>query len=99
MATTKLLLAVLLMASTPALAQWQGYPTPGIPRTPDGKPNLSAPAPRTFGHMGLEMIIDDPKAYTRPWTIYVELVLQADTELLEFICEENERDAQRMVGK
>src|SRR5256885_10586150 len=32
---------------TPALAQWQGYPTPGIPRTPDGKPNFSAPAPRT----------------------------------------------------
>jgi len=28
-------------------AQWLNYPTPGIPRTPDGKPNLSAPAPRT----------------------------------------------------
>ncbi len=27
-------------------AQWLNYPTPGIPRTPDGKPNLSAPAPR-----------------------------------------------------
>jgi hypothetical protein len=27
--------------------QWLNYPTPGIPRTPDGKPNLSAPAPRT----------------------------------------------------
>src|ERR1041385_4013779 len=31
----------------PLAAQWQNYPTPGIPRTPDGKPNLSAPAPRT----------------------------------------------------
>src|SRR5262249_22091615 len=31
----------------PVAAQWQNYPTPGIPRTPDGKPNLSAPAPRT----------------------------------------------------
>jgi len=30
-----------------ASAQWLGYPTPGIPRTPDGKPNLSAPAPKT----------------------------------------------------
>jgi hypothetical protein len=28
-------------------AQWLNYPTPGIPRTPDGKPNLAAPAPRT----------------------------------------------------
>ena len=32
--------------SVPASAQWINYPTPGIPRTPDGKPNLSAPAPR-----------------------------------------------------
>jgi len=33
--------------SWPASAQWLDYPTPGIPRTPDGKPNLAAPAPRT----------------------------------------------------
>lgn len=28
-------------------AQWIGYPTPGIPRLPNGEPNLSAPAPKT----------------------------------------------------
>ena len=33
-----------------------------------------------FGHMNLEMTIDDPKMYTRPWTLYSELVFQADTE-------------------
>ena len=33
--------------SAPAAAQWLNYPTPGIPRTPDGKPNLGAPTPRT----------------------------------------------------
>src|SRR5437667_12435067 len=33
--------------TTPLAAQWLKYPTPGIPRTPDAKPNLSAPAPRT----------------------------------------------------
>jgi len=40
---------VLLLALTPAalFAQWLGYPTPDVPRTPDGKPNLAAPAPRT----------------------------------------------------
>ena len=32
-----------------AQAQWMHYPTPGIPRTRDGKPNLSAPAPRVNG--------------------------------------------------
>jgi hypothetical protein len=40
---------LILAAVPPALfAQWLDYPTPGIPRTPDGKPNLSAPAPRTL---------------------------------------------------
>jgi hypothetical protein len=54
---------------------------------------------RDFGHMDLEMIIDDPKVYTKPWSVFAEFVLQADTELLEFICEENERDYKHMVGK
>jgi hypothetical protein len=40
--------AILLSASTtPLEAQWLRHPTPGIPRTADGKPNLAAPAPRT----------------------------------------------------
>ena len=30
----------------PVKAQWLNYPTPGIPRTADGKPNLAAPTPR-----------------------------------------------------
>lgn len=36
-----------LLLSASLHAQWIRYPTPGIPRLPDGKPNLSAPAPRT----------------------------------------------------
>ncbi len=36
-----------LMTTATVSAQWPSYPTPGIPRTPDGKPNLSAPTPRT----------------------------------------------------
>jgi len=41
--------AALILVATPAVlsAQWIGYPTPGVPHTPDGKPNMSAPAPRT----------------------------------------------------
>jgi hypothetical protein len=35
------------LLSVPVAAQWINYPTPGIPRLPDGKPNLAAPAPRT----------------------------------------------------
>jgi hypothetical protein len=46
---TKLFLtsAVTLLLSVPLAAQWLDYKAPGIPRTPDGKPNLSAPVPRT----------------------------------------------------
>src|ERR1700686_1533413 len=40
--------ALLLSATfVPVSAQWLHYPTPGMPRTPDGKPNLSAPVPKT----------------------------------------------------
>src|SRR5882757_9657267 len=39
----------LFLAASPTafFAQWLGYPTSGVPQTPDGKPNLAAPAPRT----------------------------------------------------
>ena len=35
-----------LLAAIPAAAQWLDYPTAGVPKRPDGSPNLSAPAPR-----------------------------------------------------
>jgi hypothetical protein len=41
------LFAAAALLCVPLAAQWLAYKTPGIPRTPDGKPNLSAPAPRT----------------------------------------------------
>jgi len=37
----------LLSTLAPLSAQWLHYPTAGLPRTPDGQPNLSAPAPKT----------------------------------------------------
>lgn len=41
---------LVLAVSLPLTAQWLHQPTVGIPRTPDGKPNLKAPAPRTAGN-------------------------------------------------
>jgi hypothetical protein len=38
---------LVLWVAMPVAGQWVNYPTPGIPRTKDGKPNLSAPTPRT----------------------------------------------------
>ncbi len=43
----RIMTAVAVLSATGASARWLHYPTPGIPRTPDGKPNLSAPAPKT----------------------------------------------------
>jgi len=43
----ELLIAGLAFTVSPIAAQWLDYPTPNVPRMPDGKPNLSAPTPRT----------------------------------------------------
>ena len=53
---------------------------------------------RDFGHMQLHMTIDDPRAYARPFTVPVDLRFVGDTELLEEVCNENERDAARTAG-
>jgi hypothetical protein len=46
---------------------------------------------KDFGHMDIQITIDDPKAYTRPWDVTLPLALQPDTELLEYICDENNK--------
>jgi hypothetical protein len=45
----------------------------------------------SYGNLEIEITIDDPKAYTRPWTVTVPQRLMADTELIEFVCLENEK--------
>jgi hypothetical protein len=46
---------------------------------------------KNFGSMDIEITIDDPKTYTKPWTVVQPLAFQADTELLEYICNENNK--------
>ena len=53
---------------------------------------------RDFGHLDVEVTVEDPQKFTRPWSIDFPFVLQADTALDENICE-NERDAVHLVGK
>jgi hypothetical protein len=52
-----------------------------------------------YGTLEIELTIDDPKAYTKPWTIKVTQILAPDTELLDYICLENEKDVQHLQGK
>src|SRR5690242_20739421 len=47
---------------------------------------------RDFGHMDVETTVDDPVMYTRPFTVKVTHELQADSDILEYICAENEKD-------
>ena len=52
-----------------------------------------------FGHLNIEVTVDDPKAYTKPWTVTVNQLITLDSEMIEFICAENEKDVRHMVGK
>jgi hypothetical protein len=49
-----------------------------------------------YGTLEIDITIDDPKAYTKPWTVRVNQRLLVDTELIEFVCLENQKfDTQR----
>ncbi len=53
---------------------------------------------RDFGHMAVELTIDDPKTYSRPWQVTLPWNLLPDTELLDWACL-NEKDAQHTIVK
>jgi hypothetical protein len=53
----------------------------------------------TIGRMNIDVTIDDPKAYTKPWKVTLTWRLEPDTDLIESICEENNKDVPHMVGK
>ena len=50
-----------------------------------------------YGRLEIDITIDDAKAYTRPWTVRVNQRLFAGDELIEFICNENERSSKHYV--
>ena len=52
-----------------------------------------------YGKLEIEVTVDDPKAYTAPWTIKLNHFIVLNTELLDFVCLENEKDAPHLVGK
>src|SRR5258708_4442006 len=54
---------------------------------------------KDFGHLELKVTVDDPKAYTKPWTVTESPTLLVDTEMLEFICLENEKDIKHLKAK
>jgi hypothetical protein len=53
---------------------------------------------RDFGHLDIEVTIDDPGAYTKPWSFPMQFVFLPDTDMIEDVCD-NERDSSHSVGK
>ena len=50
----------------------------------------------TFGRLIIDTTVEDPKAYTKPWTVRVDQRITADEELIEFICNENQQFRKRI---
>ena len=190
----RLVLVLVSLCCLPAvgMGQWLKYPTEGVPRNPDGTPNLKAPAPRLpdgkpdfsgiwhagnrnpcvpstgrfiecgteiggsrlagnlgrdlpgglpyqpwaaelakkrtaddsrddlwldtagsamtsaakmterirrpdYGTLEIDLTIDDPKVYTRPFTVKLTQSIELDTELVDEICAEGEQSYERMI--
>ena len=49
-----------------------------------------------FGHLDIEVTVDDPKAYTKPWTVTLRQQFAGDTELIDEICAEGEEFAKQL---
>ena len=49
-----------------------------------------------FGHLEIQVSVDDPKAYTKPWTVTLKQRIVVDTALVDEICLENEQDLRHL---
>ncbi len=72
--------------------------TAGNPLTNTGRVTERFRRP-TYGTMNIEVTINDPKAYMRPWTAKIEQVIVLDTDMLDSICLENEKDIEHLPKK
>jgi hypothetical protein len=54
---------------------------------------------RDFGNMEIEVTIDDPKAYVKPWVVQRVATLESGIEMTEYVCNENNSDTLHLVGK
>jgi hypothetical protein len=52
-----------------------------------------------YGNLEIDVNVDDPKAYTQPWTVHLKQFIVLNTDLLDYLCLENEKDLKHMVGK
>jgi hypothetical protein len=70
----------------------------GTPLTSTGKLTERFRRPN-YGNLEIDVTVEDPKVYTKPFTVRVNHRIMPDTDLIEFICGENERSDAHLVGK
>jgi hypothetical protein len=54
---------------------------------------------KSFGRLDVQIQLDDPKVFTRAFTVAVHAEIVTDTEMLEYVCSENQKDVEHLVGK
>lgn len=52
-----------------------------------------------YGRLEIELTVDDPKAYTKPWTVNLVQTIVLNTEFFDYYCIDNEKDVTHLVGK
>jgi hypothetical protein len=53
---------------------------------------------RDFGHLDVQVTIDDPKVYTKPFSVKFTELLLPDSDIVEYFCAENEKDRSHIEG-
>jgi hypothetical protein len=53
----------------------------------------------SFGRIELQVTFDDARTYKKPWTVSFGVNLAPDTEMIEYVCNENEKDRAHLVGR
>ena len=52
-----------------------------------------------YGRLEVEVTVDDQKAYTKPFTVTLNQKILLDTDLLEYHCNDNEKDRAHLIGR
>ena len=50
-----------------------------------------------FGDLDMDVTVNDPKVFTKPWTVALHMRPLVDTEMIDFICQDNNKDLQHLV--
>jgi hypothetical protein len=83
--------------STKGFRESEWVDTPGHPMTDAATMTERITRPN-YGTLNIVITVDDPKAYTKPWTVDMNMKIMIDTQMIEEFCLENEKDSARLLG-